>query len=73
MMFDGEVLRLFPVVKIITTTIPLTFFDFFTDAFAVSVYAKSPSWAVKAIAILLGRFFRHFSSCQINIMDHESD
>ena len=50
-----QILGLVPVFKIMTTTIPLTFFDFFTDAYAVSVYAESPAWVVKAIAIMLGK------------------
>ena len=44
-----------PVVKIITTTIPLTFFDFFTDAYAVYVYAASPALVVRFIAAILGK------------------
>ena len=47
--------RLFPAVKIATTTIPLTFFDFFTDVYAVAIYAVSPAGAVRAAAVILGR------------------
>ena len=51
-----EAFSLLPVFKIVTATIPLTFFDFFTDVYAVSVYAASPAWVVKAIAVILGKF-----------------
>ena len=50
------VLHLFPAVKIATTTIPLSFFDFFTVVYAVSVYAASTVWALKVAATLLGMF-----------------
>ena len=57
MSFLGDVLKmigLFPVLKIATTTIPLTFFDFFTDIYAISGYAASPAWVVRATAVILG-------------------
>ena len=48
----------FPAVKIATTTIPLTFFDFFTDVYSIVIYAGSPAAVVRAAAALLGKFGR---------------
>ena len=50
----------FPAVKIATTTIPLTFFDFFTDVYSITIYAASPAAVVRAAAALLGKYGNPF-------------
>ena len=47
-------MRLFPALKLVTTTIPLTFFDLFTDIFTVKLYAESAAAAVQTTAAILG-------------------
>ena len=46
---------MFPAVKIVATTIPLTFFDFVTDIYSISIYASSPARMVRVAAGLLGK------------------
>ena len=44
----------FPALKLATTTIPLTFFDFATDVYSISIYANSPAKVVRVAAAILG-------------------
>ena len=50
-----HVMSYLPVVKILTTTIPMTFFDFSTDVVAVYGYAQSPALPVRITAWILGK------------------
>ena len=63
-----SIVGLFPALKILTTTIPLTFFDFFTDIYTVALYAASPAAVVKTAAVILGKsLIRHRS---LNLFSH---